>query len=295
MTALVRPLTPLELTEATNNAFHESYHQLMGKIRLEFGTRQFPVIVKHQENLILFFDGVLHKAVYSHESYDRLKAISHLPFGLYLVLVANGYGALEQATLDELADYRRLAQIFGKELAHTQSNHDWAQNCGELLSLSIEAIDSLCQSQRLSEADVSLFSSRCRLLFQENIRQAAQLELDQLHAQVNQWREMMSEAAWQRLLVVICVGHQARHREMAVQYFRKLLDEPEGINAENEERVICAEAISDFSAALDLLARHIIDQQSSRAFFGNTTQLQRDLLSDASTQYLPELFLRTNL
>jgi hypothetical protein len=280
-----------ESAESANQAFHASYLQLIRKTRLGFGTRQLPVIIKHQDSLVLYYDGVLHEAADSHELYHILKAVSHLPFGLYLALVANGYGALSHNTLEKLVGYRRLTQTLSNALIFKAPCQDCRQTCNELLALTLEFIDSLCLSQQLIEPALDEFSRSCKPLFQENISKAARLELENLHAQVSQWKVMIGETAWQNLFVVICVGHQARHREMALQYFRRLLNEPDSLNTENEDRVICAEAIGDMSAALDLLARHIIDQQASRAFFANTNQLQQDLHAEASAEFLDQLFL----
>src|SRR5215510_2414387 len=55
-------------------------------------------------------------------------------------------------------------------------------------------------------------------------------------------------------------------------------------DARFENRVVYAESIRDIPAALDLLARHIIDQEASILFFDHAARLQRDLLTNASIQ-----------
>ena len=42
-------------------------------------------------------------------------------------------------------------------------------------------------------------------------------------------------------------------------------------------------------AAMDLLARHLVDQRASVDLFGSCTRLQRDLMSDGAREYLAEL------
>ena len=91
------------------------------------------------------------------------------------------------------------------------------------------------------------------------------------------------------LYVVICAGHQARYREASKQYFQRLLNEEDGEGAHFENRVVYAEHIYEIDAALDLLARHVNDQQASIELFNSPTRLQEDLMSDGAEAYLKEL------
>ena len=53
--------------------------------------------------------------------------------------------------------------------------------------------------------------------------------------------------------------------------------------------MIYAEHIHDVDAALDLLARHIIDQRASIELFNDPHRLQQDLMSDGAAAYLNKL------
>ena len=88
---------------------------------------------------------------------------------------------------------------------------------------------------------------------------------------------------------VRCAAHQGRYRETTLQYFQRLLYEREGFSAKHEDRVVYAEHINDPQAALELLARHIVDQRASIDLFGDPTRLQEDLMSDGAEAYLQEL------
>jgi hypothetical protein len=63
-------------------------------------------------------------------------------------------------------------------------------------------------------------------------------------------------------------------------------DEQEGLAAENEDRVIYAEHINDPKAAMELLARHMVDQRASIDLFRSSTRLQRDLMADGAAAHL---------
>jgi len=124
----------------------------------------------------------------------------------------------------------------------------------------------------------------------ENAALTVSLELDVLHETVMKWKKIGSKN-WQNVYIVVCAGHQARYRQASMQYFQHLLHEKEGLGAGLEDRVVYAESIHDIDAALDLLARHIIDQRASVELFSDKTRLQQDLMSDGAAAYLTELFL----
>ena len=81
-----------------------------------------------------------------------------------------------------------------------------------------------------------------------------------------------------------------RYREAACQYFGRLLHQPEGSGAEQEDRLVYAEGLCDVDSALDLLARHIVDQRASNLLFGDRRRLQEDLLADAASAEVRKLF-----
>jgi len=88
----------------------------------------------------------------------------------------------------------------------------------------------------------------------------------------------------------ICGAHQPRYREATCQYFGRLLHQPEGYGAEREDRLVYGEGLCDVNTALDLLARHIVDQRASNLLFGDRRRLQEDLLADAANTEVRKLF-----
>ena len=50
------------------------------------------------------------------------------------------------------------------------------------------------------------------------------------------------------------------------------------------------ECLCDVNTALDLLARHIVDQRASNLLFGDRRRLQEDLLADAANAEVRKLF-----
>src|SRR5262249_6124381 len=124
----------------------------------------------------------------------------------------------------------------------------------------------------------------------ETAQLAVCIELEQLHALLGRWRNDLGERRWAALYAVICGAHQPRYREATCQYFGRLLHQPEGAGAEREDRLLYAEGLCDVDSALDLLARHIIDQRASNLLCGDRRRLQEDLLADAASTEVRKLF-----
>jgi hypothetical protein len=124
----------------------------------------------------------------------------------------------------------------------------------------------------------------------ETAQLAVCMELEQLHGLLARWRNDLGEKHWAGMYVLICGAHQPRYREAACQYFGQLLHQPQGSGAEREDRLVYAEGLCDVNSALDLLARHIVDQRASKLLFGDRRRLQEDLLADAASKEVRKLF-----
>src|SRR5208282_5478667 len=117
----------------------------------------------------------------------------------------------------------------------------------------------------------------------DNLRDIAQESLKALHAAVENTRLAVSKVdpnAWDSVLVVIAVVHQARAREIGVQYFERLLREPVGEGARNERRLVVAEQLPHASEQYGLLATHLVDQAGGATIFGDPVRMQWDVLGD---------------
>jgi hypothetical protein len=262
----------------------------------KLGTQGHPVLLIEADLAVLLFNSQRYEANILPEMYHSIKAVSHLPFGTYLMLAANGPGSLTDETVTALENQMRLAESltgFAEQLkanpailAHYASR---AEVTFKLLRVTVDFIAGLLQGRRLNEPALNSFAKQIAPLFMDHVAIAAALELDVLHKQVSEWRELMGESEWEKLFVVISLGHQARYREVSSQYFHKLVHERESVGAHFETRIVHAESIWDEQAALKLLARHRVDSAASLAFFDNPWRLQEDLMSDAASTYLAVL------
>jgi hypothetical protein len=276
---------PNEPFAEINLSFHETYTRLVEQVLAQLGD-SVPVIVLIGDDATLLCDGREQREQVIPARYHEFKALGHLAFGVQLTLMANGSGSLSELTANELHEQR--AQI---RKAHAALNSSpTIKPVAELLCRARELVDRVLAEgvinfDRLQEHIRALASNAL-----ETAQLAVCTELEQLHALLGRWRNDLGEKRWAGVYVVICGAHQPRYREAACQYFSRLLHQPEGSAAEREDRLVYAEGLCDVDSALDLLARHIVDQRASNLLFGDRRRLQEDLLADAASTEVRKLF-----
>jgi hypothetical protein len=207
--------------------------------------------------------------------------------------MANRNGRLTELTTNELHEKRaqiRDAQTAINALPAGASCSSTMKAPAELLCRARTLVDRVLAEgavdfNRLEEQLGALASHAL-----ETAQLAVCIELEQLHALLGRWRKDLGEQRWAGMYVVICGAHQPRYREAVCQYFGRLLHQAESKAAEQEDRLVYAEGLCDVDAALDLLARHVVDQRASNLLFGDRRRLQEDLLADAASAEVRKLF-----
>jgi hypothetical protein len=283
------------LLAAINVGFHETYTRVVEQVLAELGD-DVPVIVLIGDDATLLCDGKEKCEQVIPVRYHELKALAHLAFGVQLTLMANGRGRLTELTASELHEKRM--QVHEVHAAINAS-----PNSASSLPSTKAADELLCSTRALVDrvlaegvVDFDRLQEHIRVLASsalETARVAVCIELEQLNALVGRWRNGISDRRWAGLYVVICGAHQPRYREATSQYFCQLLHQSEGSGAEREDRLVYAEGLCDVNSALDLLARHIVDQRASNLLFGDRRRLQEDLLADAASAEVRKLFPKT--
>ncbi len=118
---------------------------------------------------------------------------------------------------------------------------------------------------------------------EDNLRDIATQSLKALHAAVETTRRevfRVNPNAWDSVVVVVAVAHQARAREIGIQYFERLLHEPVGEGARNERRMVVTEQVWQAPEQYGLLAAHLVDQAAGAAIFDDPLRMQWDVLGD---------------
>lgn len=271
-----------------NQDFHDTYDGLVQSVGFRLG-REVPVIVATQFDLTMLFRGRQKVERFVPELFQTLKSVSHVAFGLQLIIMANGEGKFRGETTAALERKREFILIAARHLADQNLPWEIEDIQVRILEMSRQFIETTLERASVDWRATATFTRELAPSLMESAAYAARLELDGIHGIVSRWQEQFDMSTWHALYVVVCGAHGPRYRHAAKQYFRRLLHEEEGFAAEREDRVIYGEGLSDPTAAKDLLARHIIDRQAAQMFFGERRRLQRDLLSDAATEYLEVL------
>jgi len=274
---------------ALNRSFHESYNNLIHRTFENLGARKSPVIVMIHEDVILFHDGKEEKVNVIPKEYHQIKGIGHMSFGVYVTLANNGYKPLRPDIKEDLEHKIDLIDQALKYLEYNPLPLEYAATHRTMLESASNLIGKVLAAGEVVEDVLLDFCQKSAPLYLEGAQIGAKLEIDTLHDTVMNWIDRVGDDNWENIHVVICAAHQGRYRETTLQYFQRLLYEREGFSAKHEDRVVYAEHINDPQAALELLARHIVDQRASIDLFGDPTRLQEDLMSDGAEAYLQEL------
>jgi len=272
-----------------NRSFHESYNNLIHRTFETLGKENTPVMIMIHEDVILFHDGIEEKINVIPKLYHQIKGIGHVSFGVFVTLANNGYGALRPDIREDLEHQKDLIAKGLKYLEFDPLPMKYVSVHRMMLESAIDFISEVLTLGEVVEESVMAFAKVNAPWYLEGAGIGARLEIETLHETVMNWRDRVGDLNWENIYVVVCAAHQGRYRETTLQYFQRLLYEQEGLAAENENRVIYAEHIDDPKAALELLARHIVDQKASFDLFGSPTRLQEDLMSDGATAFLEML------
>ena len=272
-----------------NLAFHESYNNLIHRTFEKLGKEHTPVIIMSHEEVMLFHDGEQETINVIPELYHQLKGIGHVSFGVYVTLADNWYGELREDIRENLEQQKYLIERGLSYLDVEPLPMKFMPTNRKMLETAHQIIEEVLSDGMVVEEKVLEYGQKSAPWYLEGAGIGARLEIDELHKTVMNWKEKMGAENWENVYVVVCAAHQGRYREATLQYFQRLLHEEEGLAAEMEDRVIYAEHIEEPKAAMDLLARHMVDQRASIDLFGSSTRLQRDLMSDGAHEYLVQL------
>lgn len=265
---------------ALNQAFRDAY----ARTRKETLAQSDPIILVEGDDLVLLHKGKRSAVRFSPELYHTLKAMAHVPLGIYVMLALDVDKELEDHRLAELRTFRDQLLATGKSLEGRGFSKDVRQRQDAILTGARQVLDTVLEKKKLAAADLLAFTRRQAPLVMANAADAARAQLDGLHKQVQSWKAELTAEEWKRLRVVIMGSALPRQSNLNKQYFARLLGEP----AEGG-RIVYAEALFDESRALNLLGTNLLDSEIGVAFFDDRQRMHRDLLADAAEAYLKEM------
>ncbi|MDB5272866.1 MAG: hypothetical protein JWO58_1233 [Chitinophagaceae bacterium] len=273
-----------------NQTFHDDYNQLVSYQVQRLGDSLQPVMVFTGDTLIFKYRNKREVSRIIPPVYHQLKAVDHLVLAVFVLVTPWPEGKISEEHVSTLQKHDVLCNIALDELNNYSFVDSILLRQKKLILTSRNYIRQLMKERYYRKEDRNVFARFCKQSLLDNTDEAARLEITNLHAQVSLWRKQLDDPAFHRLYVVIGSSHQARYRELTVQYFDKVLSERSDGSAQSENRLVFAESVFNEAGCLSMLARHIIDQEIGLVFFGDPYRMQRDLLSDAASKYIRLIF-----
>jgi len=277
------------LLSALNQYFHNDYEALVELTKLSLEHEGNPLLILVGNDLILHRNGRREITQVIPPMYHQLKAVGHMLFGVYLSLIVREPGGLNERKLLQVEQQHNLINTVLDHLHELDFPEAVRARQRALLEAASRILADCRRSRRVDLEAVHAFARDMGRKMNENNVMAQRAELDLLHAKVCAWLDRMDEKERERLFVVVCGSHQARYQEIAMTYFRHLLGEFAAHGAHGEDKLMYSEAQFQEDSAIDLIARHIIDQDAGDAFFGDRFRMQRDLLGDGAEAHITEL------
>jgi hypothetical protein len=265
---------PVEPLAALNAEVRADYAEARARALAAAG----PILIAGPDKLKLLRGGAREEAPLDPPGYHELKAVAHVPLGLHALLAE---GALDDARVAALRRLRSAIEAAAAALPSASFSEAQLVRQRRIIAASLALLDGAAEHR--SAEGLAAFEQSVAPLLLENARDAARAQLELIHRTVTAFRARMGPREWSSLHVVIVGAHMARDRQIALQYFQRLFNEPEG------GRIIYAEGLWREQDALALLATHLIDAGAGAGFFGEPLRMHRDLLADAAAEYLPQL------
>jgi hypothetical protein len=253
------------------------------KIRL---AQTSPVIVIAFGEAVLIRAGSERRVDFTPRGYDSFKDMSHTVLGFYGAAAL----ALADPKSDWAGEFRTLRQRVAAvlpQLAALGFAGDRLERQTRLLSSAIDFADRMLAAGAVTQEALTAYARRAAPLVLANATDAAAVQLDGLHALVQQWRGEMGEAEWKRLYVIILGPHMPRAGNLQFQYFVNAMGAPA-----IDQRLFYAEGILDVKGGLDFLATIVTDRELSATVFDDPLRMDRDLLADGAEARLLTMFGR---
>lgn len=275
---------------ALNQGFRDAYASARRATVQDLEQSAGPVIISRFDRVILIRDGRQQSGRTIDDVYHRLKSLAHVPLAVHMLLYPGADRPLDARTRDQLEKLDALIATVrpsaGKDLTEDQTRRQES-----LLDGSSAFIERVLGAGRVGRDELRTFTRAHADAVLDNAREAAEHQLGNLHRHVSTWLKDMTPEQRERLSVVVQVGHMPRIGSLTSQYFSAVLGEPyEGrFDVENvspDARVIIAEGRGDNDQLMRLLATHVVDTRIGVDFFADGERMHRDLLADATEQWI---------
>jgi hypothetical protein len=277
-----------ELLEELNDEFIRFYEDT--RTALVEAQKRVALIVINGDQMLFFHRGGEPRVLDGLRPpiYTKLKALAHVPLAIFALLTLEaGDAPLSCQTALRLSGYRHRLRLSAAALdVRCEVDSGTLPGPITIYDRSLAFSDGVVTRGSVSAQDLHAFVAGLNGEIKALFATAAKAQIDAVHAEMSRLKEdELSSAEWDALRVVVMGPHMAHKDDLFLQYFSRLLRTP----MYAEKRLVYFEG-ADEQGALDLLGTTMIDMRAARAFFADEFRLHRDILGDATDNYLRELF-----
>jgi hypothetical protein len=274
-----------------NRGFHEDYDRLLAAEGATLGASRALVVVSGF-TVTLHFHGKETNWTLAGERNQTLKGLSHIPLGVVCFLLTLSQPALTRGEKDHLLALKKTIAASKGEITAERVGAEMVPAEQRLLDATSELIDDVLAHGRPNDERLHAFGKAIRADVFASLAMASGLLLGNLDSAVREMKAEVGAEAWPTLVAVILTTHQARAREVTVQYFERLLGDHLTEGALGEQRLVVLEGAPKEATAESTMTAHLVDQRLSSLLFDDPLFLQSDVLGKSAGGPLDKMFPR---
>ena len=219
--------------------------------------------------------------------YVKMKTLGHMPLAVYCLLHESAGQPLPVERLSAVAAYRAAIEAAEADLdTRPEVARGLLPQPSAIVAKVRAILDQAIIDGAVAPHDLEAFSRDACADILPVLAAAARAQLEACHLRIMQIKhELLSPQQWDELRVLVLGPYMARQGQNFLQYFSRMLDTP----MDGDRRLVYYDG-DDLSAALDRLGTTMLDAEASAAIFADRDRLHRDVLADATTQYLHGMF-----
>ncbi|MEZ5829471.1 MAG: hypothetical protein R3D01_14330, partial [Hyphomicrobiales bacterium] len=218
--------------------------------------------------------------------YNKMKTLGHMPLGVFCLLHDHTGTTLPQDVLEEAKTYRDMIKAAAGALDTQDDAKAGALPAPSPIYAKVTAfLDGVIAEGRVSHDGLAAFARSVAADLEPVLTAAAHAQIDACNKIVTHIRDdLLNDTQWRDVRVLVLGPYMAKTGEIFLQYFAHLLHAwPQG-----DHRIVYFEG-DDLPQAIDRLGTTMLDGIASRAIFGERQRLHRDVLADATKEYLQDL------
>lgn len=265
--------------DSVNDGFHATYDALREAV-----AKEVTVLVVLAESVVLRRGGERASEPLLTRPFEIVRSTAHAPVVVYVSLHRAVDKELADSSLSVLGRLREHIRGAAEQLRSESDSLDpeAVTDLGIVLSTCDSFLTSVLDRKMVSRSILTDFARQLGPVLLRLADAATSLQLASLHRAVESLTARLRGDERASLRLVVTGDHQARDRNLAIQYFR----DRAAAWDDADERILYAEGIEDEDGALALVATQILDAELAEGFFADRTRLQRDVLGDAAKRLL---------